>query len=32
MTWADLFERASAYDVTEAAIRETLARVREADD
>ena len=32
MTWRDLFERASAYDVDRAAIRATLDRHREEDD
>ena len=32
MTWADLFDRASAHDVTGAEIRETLANSREEDD
>ncbi len=31
MTWADCFDRATAYDVTVADIRETLADRREDD-
>ncbi len=31
MTWAELFERADAYDVDEETVRETLRRHREDD-